>query len=135
MILDGNRDTVGEIMAGTKGRGVDVAIEALGHQTTFANALRVLAPGGTLSSVGVYSGHLSVPLEGFHAGLGDQTIVTTLCPGGKERMRRLMRLVETHRIDLRPLLTHTFQLEDILEAYKLFESRQSGVLKVAIRVS
>jgi threonine dehydrogenase-like Zn-dependent dehydrogenase len=130
-----DQDPVSAIMEKTKGRGVDVAIEALGVQATFENALRVLAPGGTLSSVGVYSGHLSVPLEGFHAGLGDQTIVTTLCPGGKERMRRLMRLVETHRINLRPLLTHTFDLDHILEAYKLFESRERGVLKVAIRVA
>lgn len=133
--VSADHDPVKEIMDRTKGRGVDVAIEALGIQATFENALRVLTPGGTLSSVGVYSGHLSVPLEGFHAGLGDQTIVTTLCPGGKERMRRLMRLVETRRINLRPLLTHTFDLENILEAYKLFSSRQDGVLKVAIRVS
>lgn len=133
--LNADHDPVKQIMDRTNGRGVDVAIEALGIQTTFENALKVLAPGGTLSSVGVYSGHLSIPLEGFHAGLGDQTIVTTLCPGGKERMHRLMRLVETHRVDLRPLLTHTFDLEHILEAYKLFESREHGVLKVAIRVS
>jgi alcohol dehydrogenase len=135
VMLSADHDPVKEIMDRTNGRGVDVAIEALGVQTTFENALRVLAPGGILSSVGVYSGHLSIPLEGFHAGLGDQTIVTTLCPGGKERMRRLMRLVETQRINLRPLLTHTFDLANILEAYELFESRQHGVLKVAIRVS
>jgi threonine dehydrogenase-like Zn-dependent dehydrogenase len=131
--LNADHDPVKQIMEKTHGRGVDVAIEALGIQATFENALRVLAPGGILSSVGVYSGHLSVPLEGFRAGLGDQTIVTTLCPGGKERMRRLMRLVETERINLRPLLTHTFALKDILEAYRLFESRERGVLKVAIR--
>ena len=133
--LDANRDPVRTIMEKTNGRGVDVSIEALGLQATFENALKVLAPGGTLSSVGVYSGHLSVPLESIHAGLGDQTIITTLCPGGKERMHRLMRLVEAKRINLRPLLTHTFTLDRILEAYKLFESRQDGVLKVAIRVS
>ena len=52
----------------TAGRGVDVAIEALGIQTTFENALRVLKPGGSLSSVGVYSGHLQVPLDAFGAG-------------------------------------------------------------------
>jgi len=132
--LSADPDPVKEIMDRTNGRGVDVAIEALGVQTTFENALRVLAPGGILSSVGVYSGHLSIPLEGFHAGLADQTIVTTLCPGGKERMHRLMRLVETKRINLRPLLTHTFDLENILKAYKLFESREHGVLKIGIRV-
>ena len=97
--------------------------------------LGILAPAGVLSSVGVYSGHLSVPLDAFRAGLGDQTIATTLCPGGKERMRRLMRLVQTHRINLRPLLTHTFTLDNIAQAYNLFESRREGVLKIAIRVS
>ena len=45
-----------------------------------------------------------------------------------------MRLVEARRIDLRPLLTHTFTLDSILEAYALFASRKDGVLKVAIRV-
>ena len=125
---------VDEIYEITRGRGVDVAIEALGVQETFENALRVLRPGGILSSVGVYSGHLSVPLDAFKAGLADQTIVTTLCPGGKERMRRLMRLVESHRIDLRPLLTHLYDFEEIAKAYELFSSRQGNVLKVAIRV-
>jgi threonine dehydrogenase-like Zn-dependent dehydrogenase len=119
----------------TGGRGVDVAIEALGIQQTFENALRVLRPGGTLSSVGVYSGHLQIPLEAFGAGLSDHKIVTTLCPGGKERMYRLMRLVEASRIDLRPLLTHTFTLDQIAEAYQLFGARQDNVLKVAVRVA
>lgn len=133
--LSSDSDPVRKILEATDGRGVDVAIEALGIQATFENALRVLAPGGTLSSVGVYSGHLSVPLEGFHAGLADQTIVTTLCPGGKERMRRLMQLVRTKRINLRALLTHIFKLDQIAEAYELFQFRREGVLKVAIRVS
>ena len=55
-------------------------------------------------------------------------------PRGKERMRRLMRLVESHRIDLRPLLTRLYEFEDIAKAYELFSSRQGNVLKVAIRV-
>jgi threonine dehydrogenase-like Zn-dependent dehydrogenase len=81
------KDPVEEILLLTGRRGVDVAIEALGRQETFENALRVLRPGGTLSSLGVYSGKLVIPLEPFAAGLGDHKIVTTLCPGGKERMR------------------------------------------------
>src|SRR6202165_2269270 len=86
-------DPVAEIMRLTDGRGVDVAIEALGTQSTFENALRVLRPGGTLSSLGVYSSDLKLRLGPFAAGLADTTIVTTLCPGGKERMRRLMSAV------------------------------------------
>src|SRR4029079_1131749 len=85
------QDVIAEIKRLTGG-GADVAIEALGTQATFENCLRVVRPGGTVSSLGVYSGHLTVPRERFAAGLGDVTIVTTLCPGGKERMRRLMSI-------------------------------------------
>ena len=126
-------DVIAEIKRLTDWKGVDVAIEALGTQGTFENALLVLRAGGTLSSLGVYSGKLSVPLEPFAAGLGDHRIVTTLCPGGKERMRRLMELVRHGRLELTPLLTHTFSLENITEAYKLFGERREGVIKVAIR--
>jgi alcohol dehydrogenase len=113
--------------------GVDVAIEALGTQQTFESSLRCLRPGGTLSSLGVYSGKLQMPYDAFAAGLGDHRIVTTLCPGGKERMRRLMEVVRHGRVDLTPLLTHTFPLDRITEAYDLFGERLDGVLKVAIR--
>jgi threonine dehydrogenase-like Zn-dependent dehydrogenase len=125
-------DVVAEIRRLTGGRGADVAIEALGTQETFESALRALKPGGVLSSLGVYSGKLSVPLEPFAAGLGDHKIITTLCPGGKERMRRLMEMVLHKRLDLTPLLTHRFKLEDIKQAYGLFAEHRHGVLKVAI---
>jgi threonine dehydrogenase-like Zn-dependent dehydrogenase len=130
-----NGRAVEQIRSLTGGRGVDVAIEALGIQDTFENALRVLRPGGTLSSVGVYSGHLRIPLDAFGAGLADYKIATTLCPGGKERMSRLMRLVEAGRMDLTPLFTHRFPLSRIAEAYEIFASRRDGALKVAIEVA
>ena len=125
-------DVVEEIKKLTGG-GADVTIEALGTQQTFENALRALRPGGTLSSLGVYSGKLNMPYNAFAAGLGDHRIITTLCPGGKERMRRLMETVRHGRVDLTPLLTHTFSLDQITEAYSLFGERRDGVLKVAIR--
>src|SRR5208283_2023124 len=106
-------DPVAEIMRLTDGRGVDVAIEALGTQGTFQAALRVLRPGGTLSSLGVYSTDLTIPLGAFAAGLGDHRIVTTLCPGGKERMRRLISVIRSGRFDPRPLVTHRFSLDKI----------------------
>jgi alcohol dehydrogenase len=115
------------------GGGADVAIEALGMQETFENALRCLRPGGTLSSLGVYSGKLQVPYDAFAAGIGDYRITTTLCPGGKERMRRLMEVVKGGRVDFTPLLTHTFSLDEIREGYRVFGERLDGALKVAIR--
>jgi alcohol dehydrogenase len=125
-------DPVAEIMRLTNGRGVDVAIEALGTQGTFEAALRVLRPGGTLSSLGVYSTDLTIPLGAFAAGLGDHRIVTTLCPGGKERMRRLMSVIQSGRVDLTAMVTHRFKLDDIEAAYDLFSHQRDGVLKVAI---
>jgi len=125
-------DVVDEIMRLTGGRGVDVAIEALGTQATFEASLRVLRPGGTLSSLGVYSQDLNIPVAAFAAGLGDHTIVTTLCPGGKERMRRLMEIIASGRGDLHELVTHRFKLDDIEKAYDLFANQRDGVLKVAI---
>jgi threonine dehydrogenase-like Zn-dependent dehydrogenase len=133
VVLNTNEsDIVAEIKRLTGG-GADVSIEALGIQETFENALRCLRPGGTLSSLGVYSGKLQVPYDAFAAGIGDYRIVTTLCPGGKERMRRLMEMVRNHRVDLKPLLTHTFPLAQIGAAYEMFGDRRDGVMKVAIK--
>jgi len=125
-------DPVEAIRRITGGRGVDVSIEALGLQSTFEAALRVLRPGGTLSSLGVYSGDLKIPLDAFAAGLGDRTIRTTLCPGGKERMRRLMDMIHSKRFDATRLVTHRYKLEDIEKAYDLFKEQGDGVLKIAI---
>ena len=125
-------DPIDEIKRLTDGRGVDVAIEALGRQETFENALKAVRPGGTVSSLGVYSGKLVAPYEALHAGLGDQKIVTTLCPGGKERMRRLMAMIANRRVDLSPLITHRFSLDNIYEAFDLFSHQRDGVLKVAL---
>ena len=125
-------DVVDEVKRLTGGYGADVAIEALGTQETFEQALRSLRPGGTLSSLGVYSGKLQIPYDAFAAGLGDDRIVTTLCPGGKERMGRLIQIVQAGRFDPTPLITHHFSLAEIGEAYRTFSNRLDGVLKVAI---
>jgi alcohol dehydrogenase len=127
-----SEDVLAEIKRLTGG-GVDVAIEALGTQQTFENALRSLRPGGTLSSLGVYSGKLQMPYDSFAAGLGDHKIVTTLCPGGKERMRRLMNVVQGGRFDPTLLITHTYSLDNIVEAYNVFSNRLEGVMKIAIK--
>ncbi len=123
---------VEEILRLTEGRGVDVAIESLGTQATFESCLRVLRPGGTLSSLGVYSSDLKIPVDAFLAGLGDHRILTSLCPGGKERMRRLMAVIASGQVDLAAMVTHRFKLDEIVDAYDLFSNQRDGVFKVAI---
>jgi 2-desacetyl-2-hydroxyethyl bacteriochlorophyllide A dehydrogenase len=133
MVLDHTKvDVISEIKKQTDGRGVDVAIEALGHPKTFENALRALRPGGTLSSLGVYESNLQIPLDAYGAGLKDIKIVSSLCPGGSERLRRLMSIIQNQRADLRPLITHMFPLKDIKEGYRIFGNKLDKVLKVAI---
>ncbi len=125
-------DVVEEVRRLTGG-GADVSIEALGTQQTFEQALRCLRPAGTLSSLGVYSGKLQIPYDAFAAGIGDHRIITTLCPGGKERMRRLMEMIRRERVDLTPMITHRFPLDNIVEAYQLFGERRDNVIKIAVK--
>ena len=73
-----------------------------------------------------------MPYDAFAAGLGDHRIVTTLCPGGKERMRRLMSMIVHNRVDLSKLVTHEFTLEGLPEAFDLFSRQGRGVLKMGI---
>ena len=128
-----NVDVISEVLKLTGGRGADSAIEALGTQMTFEQAIKVIKPGGTVSSLGVYSEDLKIPMSAFAAGLGDHTIRTALCPGGKERMRRLMSVIEANRLDLGVMVTHQRKLDDIVEAYDLFANQRDGVLKIAIK--
>lgn len=131
VINSAEQDVVAELKRLTGG-GADVAIETLGQQPTFESALRCLRPGGTLSGVGGYSKGLPFPLEAFAGALGDHTLKTTLCPGGKERMRRLMGVVATRRFPFRDLVTHSYKLAKIEEAYELFARQGDSVLKVGI---
>jgi threonine dehydrogenase-like Zn-dependent dehydrogenase len=126
------QDPIAEVKRLTEGRGADVAIEALGKQETFDKCLRSVRPGGTISSLGVYPGNIEVAVEPYVYGIGDIIVVSTLCPGGKERMRRLMEMVRTKKLNLKQLLTHHFLLDNVLDAYDLFSNQRDGVLKVAI---
>ena len=125
-------DPVAKVKALTDGRGADVAIEALGIQETFENCLKAVRPAGVVSSLGVYGDKVTMPVEEFVYGIGDIDIRTTLCPGGKERMRALMSMVQNGRLNLGQLVTHHFKLDQIEDAYPLFSNQEDGVLKVAI---
>ncbi len=134
IVLDYTKvDVISEIKKHTGGYGVDVAIEAIGTQQTFENCIRSVRPGGVVSSLGVYEKNVTIPLDAFGAGIGDINIMSTLCPGGYERLRRMISVIQSGRADLTPLITHTFSLDDILEGYRIFGNKLDKVLKVAIR--
>lgn len=128
------QDTVQAIMDLTHGQGVDSSIEALGAQLTFENGVKVTRPGGTISNVG-YHGHgdyVKIPRLAWGVGMSDQTIRTALCPGGKERMQRLLRLLETGRVDPTPLTTHTFPCDALEQAFHMMQTKEDGMIKPLI---
>ena len=116
----------------TGGKGVDVAIEALGEQITFTNCCKVTRLGGTVSSVGVYGGTdvLAIPTDGSFI---HRQIAMTLCPGGRDRMEYLLGLIDDGKVDPTPLFTHEMGLDSIVEAYDLYRGHRNGVMKIAIR--
>jgi threonine dehydrogenase-like Zn-dependent dehydrogenase len=127
-------DPVEAIMKLTDGKGVDSAIEALGSAQTFAACVSVTRPGGTVSNVGYHGDGDSVPIPrvAWGVGMSDKTIRTALCPGGSERMGRLLRLIETGRVDPLALTTHRFSFNDIEKAFRMMQTKEDGMIKPLI---
>ncbi|HQY59209.1 MAG: NAD(P)-dependent alcohol dehydrogenase [Nitrospira sp.] len=128
------QDPVHAILDLTGGQGVDSTIEALGAQATFEACIKATRPGGTISNVG-YHGHgdyVQMPRKEWGVGMGDKVIRTGLCPGGAERMKRLMRLMETGRVNPLPLTTHRFTFHDVEQAFELMRTKADGILKPLI---
>lgn len=125
-------DAVQRILDLTGGEGADSAIESLGMPQTFENCIRITKPGGTISNIG-YHGEggmtLSIPLPEFGFGMSDQRIRTALCPGGRERMTRILRLMERGKVDPTPMTTHRFNFSEIEEAFRLMTTKEDNVIK------
>lgn len=127
-------DPVQEILRLTGGKGVDSAIECLGGQTTFEICVKATCPGGTISVVGYFGegDYVKIPRLDWGVGMSDKTIRTGLCPGGKVRMQRLMRLIETRRVDPTLMTTHTFKFAEVDKAFNLMKTKEDGVIKPLI---
>lgn len=135
LIVDFSKeDPVEAIRKATGGKGVDTAIEALGLASTFAACVSATRPGGTISNVGYHGDGDTVPIPRLDWGVGmsDKTIRTALCPGGSERMSRLMRLIQTKRVDPLPMTTHRFKFADIKKAFKMMQTKEDGMIKPLI---
>ena len=128
-------DPVEQIMDLSGGAGVDAAIEAFGFPQTFEACLRVTKAGGRVSNIGYHGENpdpLRLPLDAFGLGMNDKAIHTGLCPGGSERMNRIFRLLQSHRIDPTPMTTHTFAFDDVQRAFDMMVSKADGIIKPLI---
>lgn len=118
----------------TNGNGVDSAIEALGSAKTFAACINATRPGGTISNIGYHGDGDFVPIPrlGWGVGMADKTIRTALCPGGAERMGRLMSLILNGRVDPLLLTTHRFPFSEIQHAFTMMQTKADGMIKPLI---
>jgi isopropanol dehydrogenase (NADP+) len=128
-----------EVSRLTRGRGVDLAVEASGATAAFELAVQVTRLGGQVSGVGTYTTandkSLSIPLSDWGWGVGDKSIRTSYQRSGSERTDRLLRLIETHRIDSTPMFTHEYDFTNVLQALDDVRDGMPGLVKPFIRFS
>ena len=135
VIVDHTReDVVARVMKLTNGEGVDAGIEALGSEQTLQNAIKVTKPGGTISNAGYHGkgDYVGIPRLDWGVGMAEKTIRTGLCPGGRLRMERLIRLLQTGRVDPTRMTTHTFEFRDLDRAFEIMDKKLDGVMKPLI---
>jgi len=127
-------DPVARIMELTGGRGVDCAIEALGSEVSFQNAMKVTKPGGTVSNVGYHGkGDLvGIPRLDWGVGMAEKSIRTGLCPGGRLRMERMLALLQSGRVDPTKMTTHTFPFDQLDKAFAVMDKKLDGIIKPLI---
>jgi threonine dehydrogenase-like Zn-dependent dehydrogenase len=127
-------DVVDRVMELTDGEGVDTAIEALGADITFQTAIKITKPGGTVSNTGYFGEgeFVSIPRVEWGVGMADMTIATGLCPGGRLRMERLLRVLQGGRVDPTQMTTHTFRFNEMERAFEVSDKKLDDVIKPLI---
>lgn len=109
--------------------GADVALEVAGVPETFRLAWQCARPNAVVSVVALYDQAQSLPLPDMYGkNLTFKTGGVDGCHCGE-----ILKLIARGKIDTTPLITHTYPLEEIREAYDLFENRRDNVIKVAVR--
>ena len=123
-------DALERIKADTKGRKLDCAVEVVGSDVTVELALRLVRARGTVSVIGVQqSRRFPFPLErAFAAGL---TFRTGTC-SVPEELPALFPLVQSGRLRPEKYISHRMPLSEGAEAYRLFEAREAGALKMVL---
>jgi len=122
-------DAIALVQNLTDGLGADVAIEAVGVPETFELCTAIIRPGGRVANVGVHGAPATLHLEDLW--IRNVTITTGLVD--TYSMPTLIRLVKGGQLDMAPLITHRFPLDDLLQAYEVFaDAGHSGALKVVL---
>lgn len=125
-----------QIMAATKGNGVDAVVVAGGDTDTFNMSIGICKPGGIVANINVFTEVLSfnIPIEYSGGGwLGHKRLTGGLCPGGRRRMERLIAVVQAGRVDPGKMITHRFHgLDSLPEAFQLMVNKPSNLIKPVV---
>ena len=109
--------------------GADVVLEVAGGEDTFRLAWESARPNATVTVVALYEETQALPLpEMYGKNLTFKTGGVDGCDCGQ-----ILALIEAGKLDTTPLITHRYALSDIEEAYRIFENKLDGVIKIAIR--
>ncbi len=117
------------VEANSEHGGADVVLEVAGTKDTFRLAWESARPNAIVTIVALYDEPQILPLPDMY---GKNLVFKT---GGVDGCdcAEILKLIEEGKIDTTPLITHTYELKDIEEAYDLFENRKDNVIKVAIK--
>lgn len=132
-----NGDIADQILEKTHGKGVDRVVIAGGDVDTFAQAIRMLKPGGRIGNVN-YLGegdYVKIPRVEWGCGMSHKIIAGGLMPGGRLRMEKLTSLVEVGRLDPSKLVTHRFEgLENVEPALMLMKDKPRDLIKPVVTI-
>ncbi|QGU06933.1 putative zinc-type alcohol dehydrogenase-like protein YjmD [Corynebacterium occultum] len=128
-VVNSDPDWKEQVLAMTDGLGVDVAIEAVGIPQTFSDCLAITRPAGVVANVGVHGTGVNLPLDT----LWISNIKMTMGLVNTNTTDTLLKMVASKKLDATPFVSHTFKLDDILEAYDVFSrAAETKALKVML---
>lgn len=128
-------DIVEQVLALTKGKGVDRVVIAGGNVDTFAQAVTMLKPGGRIGNVNYLGSgdYIKIPRLEWGVGMGHKAIVGGLMPGGRLRMEKLAGLIHNKKLDTSKMVTHKFNGFDNLEkALLLMKDKPKDLIKPVV---
>lgn len=126
---EGGSDAKGLVDDLTDGLGADVVMEAVGTPATFELCTELVRPGGRVANIGVHGKPATLHLESLW--IKDITLTTGLVD--TSTTPTLLRLLAHHQLDVSSLVTHTFDLDQMVEGYDVFSrAADTGALKVVM---
>jgi 2-desacetyl-2-hydroxyethyl bacteriochlorophyllide A dehydrogenase len=125
-----SEDLVQQVLDRTGGRGADVVIETSGAPAATASVIDLVRKEGKASFIGFANDLPGIPVVPMM--LKTLTVFGVGGNGGRGQYERSLELIRTGRVDLAPLVTHRFGLEDVAEAFEVASTKRDGAIKVLV---